>query len=132
MSVLGNGSFLRRILVADAVVSGAAGLLMALGADPLQELLAVPATLLRYAGMSLIPFAAALLFLSRRETLPHAAVSAVIALNLAWAALSVVIVVAGAIEPNRLGAAFVVVQAIAVAGLAELEYVGLRRSAAAA
>jgi hypothetical protein len=39
-------SFLRRVLLADAAVSAAVGLLMAAAAAPLQELLALPSVLL--------------------------------------------------------------------------------------
>ena len=47
-------------------------------------------------------------------------------------AASVLVLVSRTIEPNSLGIAFVVVQAVAVGVLAELEWVGLRRSAALA
>jgi hypothetical protein len=132
MSMHGASSFLRRILFADAAICGAAGVLMALGAGPLAELLALPAPLLRYSGLSLLPFAAALVSLSRRAAIPQAAAIAVIALNIAWVAASVLLLVAGAIEPNGLGVAFVLGQAAAVAGLAEMEYVALRQSSAVA
>jgi hypothetical protein len=130
MSVNPTSSFLRNVLLVDAATCAAAGLLMALGAMPMQEMLGLPAPLLRYAGLSLIPFAAALVYLSRRPA--SGAVVAVIAANAAWVAASVLILVVGAIEPNRLGAAFVLAQAATVAVLAEMEYVGLRRSATAA
>jgi hypothetical protein len=122
-------SFLRRILVLDALVSGAAGLLMALAAAPLQEWLGVPAGLLWYAGLLLLPWAALLALLARSQSLPSGAVVAVIVLNGLWVAGSIVVLLAGTIQPNALGYAFVLVQAAAVAVLAELETVGLRRVA---
>jgi hypothetical protein len=132
MSIKPLSSFLRNVLLADAATCAAAGLLMALGAQPLQELLALPAPLLRYAGLGLLPFAAALVYLSQKPAAPAGAVLAVIAGNAAWVAASVLILAAGVIEPNRLGVAFVLAQAAAVAVLAEMEWVGLRRSAALA
>ena len=123
-----RSSFLRRILLIDAAVSGAAGLVMALGAEPLERWLAVPAPLLRYAGWPLLPFAAALVYLARRPALPRGAVVTVIALNGAWVAASVLVLAAGAIQPAPLGYAFVVGQAVAVAALAEMETVGLRKA----
>jgi hypothetical protein len=78
--------FLRRVLVADAMICGAAGLFMALAASLLQSILGVPATLLRVAGASLVPFAAFLLYLARREPPDRTWVWAVIALNPAWVA----------------------------------------------
>jgi hypothetical protein len=128
MSKSGTSLFLRRILIADAVISGATGLLMAFGADALQELLGVPATLLRYAGWSLVPFAILVASLSRQEAPPRAGVLTVIGLNAAWVAASVLLLLPGWIHPNGLGYAFVVGQAVAVGVLAEMQYAGLRRS----
>ena len=44
---------------------------------------------------------------------------------------SVALLFSGAVTPNLLGEAFVAVQAIAVGALAELQYIGLRRSGGA-
>jgi hypothetical protein len=129
MPTQGTRPFLRQILLVDAVVSGAAGLLMGLGATALQEWLGMPAALLRYAGWSLVPFAVGLVLLARREALPRGAVVAVIALNVAWVLASVAVLFARAIQPSALGYAFVIGQAVAVAVLAEMETVGLRRAA---
>lgn len=125
-------NLLRQSLVADALISGATGLLMLLGAGVLDDLLAIPAALMRGAGLSLLPFAAALLHLARREQLPPPAIGAVIAINVAWVAASLLLLVSGWIAPNGLGIAFVVAQAVAVAVFAEVQYLGLRRSRAAA
>jgi hypothetical protein len=128
MQTLETSSFRRRILVADALASGATGLLMAFGAGTLQDLLGLPGELLRGAGWSLLPFAALLALLSRHGTLPRAAVVAVIAVNAAWVAGSFLLLVAGGLAPSALGYAFVVGQALTVALLAEMEYVGLGKS----
>jgi len=132
MSIFGTSLFLRRILLADGVISGATGLLMTLGAGALQELLGVPATLLRYAGLSLVPFAILVVYLSRHAVPPRSGVVAVIALNAGWVAASVLLLLAGWVEPNGLGYTFILGQAGAVAVLAEMQYVGLRSSAALA
>jgi hypothetical protein len=129
--MLNPSPLLRHTLVADAVISGATGLLMLLGASLLESLLGVPAALLRYAGVSLLPFAVLLLFLATRPGLPRKAVVAVIAANLAWVVASVLLLVSGEIAPTTIGVGFVVFQAVAVAAFADLQYVGLRRSAAA-
>ena len=78
-------NLLRLALVADAVASGATGLLMFAGAGLLAGLLGLPDELLRYAGDVLLP--------------------------------------------TMLGYAFVLVQAVAVGVLAELQWIGLRREA---
>ena len=51
-------SFLRQGLLADAVITGATGLVMLFGADVLASLLALPEALLRSAGLALLPFVA--------------------------------------------------------------------------
>jgi len=127
MSMPAN-SFLRRILVLDALASGGTGLLMALAAAPLEDWLGVPATLLRYAGWCLIPFAGLLVLLARSQALPAGAVVGVIVLNGLWVVGSIVVLLAEVIQPSALGYAFVVGQAVVVALLAEMETVGLRRA----
>lgn len=47
--------FLRNVLFADALVSGAAGILMMLGAPLLSPLLGLPQDLLFWAGLALVP-----------------------------------------------------------------------------
>jgi hypothetical protein len=88
----------------------------------------LPAPLLRFAGWSLVPYAAALVFVAGRATPSRGAVVAVIALNAAWVAASLLVLAAGALRPGPLGYAFVIAQAVAVALLAEMETVGLRRA----
>ena len=73
--------FLRRVLILDAIASAATGLFMFAGAALLEQWLNLPATLLRYAGLSLLPFAAILAWLGLRQPLSRAGVWAVIALN---------------------------------------------------
>ncbi|WP_280155245.1 hypothetical protein [Piscinibacter sp. XHJ-5] len=131
MSLVSVSPFLRRVLVADALISAAAGLLMTLGAGLLQELLALPAALLLAAGLALFPWAACLLWLARRPSVPAAAVWTVIVLNVAWVADSAWVALGGSFQPNALGEAFIAMQALAVLALAELEFVGMRRSSLA-
>jgi hypothetical protein len=125
-------TFLRRALAADAVTSGAAGLLMTFGAGALEGPLGLPAPLLQVAGLILLPFAAGVAYLAARAMPPRPAVWAVIALNAVWALDSGLLLVSGWVAPTALGYAFVIVQAAAVAAFAEIQYVGLRRSTARA
>ena len=87
-------TFLRRVLFADAAISGVSGLLMALGAGQLSALLGLPEPLLRYAGLALLPWAALVAWLALRDAPPRVAVGAVILGNLLWAADCVVILTA--------------------------------------
>jgi hypothetical protein len=127
-----NSPFLRRALLLDAVATGATGLLMLAAAGILQELLQVPGSLLREAGIILLPFAAVVLYLGTRERPSERAVATVIVINVLWVLASFGLLVSGAISPNILGYGFIVMQAVAVAVFAELQYVGLRRKRAAA
>jgi hypothetical protein len=131
VSSLSAPAFLRRVLLADAATSAAAGLLMLLGAGLVADPLGLPAALLRGAGLALLPFAACVGFLGLRGGISRPAVRAVILLNALWVAASLVLLLGGWVAPTALGYAFVIAQAAAVALLAELQYVGLRRLAAA-
>ena len=120
---------LRRALLADGAVSGATGLLLALAAGPLGDLLDLSTLLLRLTGVSLLPYAAALLYVATREAIDRSAVWVVIGLNLLWAVASIALLLTGWVEPSGLGYAFVIAQALVVAAFADLQYLGLRRSA---
>ena len=127
---LHRSSLLRRVLLADALVSGATGLLMFSGATLLTRVLALPETLLRYAGIVLLPYAACVAYVATRQRLHRTAVWAVIGINALWAADSMVLLLTGWIAPNVLGYGFVLIQAIAVAIFAALQYLGVRKLAA--
>ena len=60
--------------------------------------------------------------------MPKALVIIVVAGNAAWTLASIALLFSGAVTPNLLGAIFVAAQAVAVGALAELQYIGLRRS----
>ncbi len=125
---LNSAATLRLLLTVDAFISGATGAAMIAAADMLEPLLNVPATVMRSAGVMLLPFAAMVFFFSRQEQLTRSRVWVVIALNVAWVAASVLVLVSGWIQPSTLGLAFVLFQAVVVAGLAELQFTGLRRA----
>jgi hypothetical protein len=122
-----DSTFLRRVLALDAVSSAAMGALLLLALTPLTGLLGLPRPLLLWAGLSLLPFAALVGWLATRELPPRAGVWAVIILNAFWAVDSLLLLLAGWIEPTFLGAAFVVFQALFVGLLGALEIAELRR-----
>ena len=119
--------FLRRALVLDAVASGATGLMMIAGAGLVEGLLGLPAALLRGAGIVLVPYVAFVIYTGTRETISLPAVWAIIVANALWAAASALLLVSGWVAPTALGTAFVIAQAVIVALLGELQYMGLRR-----
>ena len=130
MMIATTSSLLRRVLAADAAISAACGVLMALGADVLAPMTGLPPALLSYAGIALLPWSALVFYLATRPRLPHAVVWAVIACNILWAADCALVLLVGGGAPTFFGYAFVIVQAVTVLVLAELQYFGLRRSQA--
>jgi hypothetical protein len=124
--------FLRNALRLDAFVSGAAALLLIGGASALAPLTGLPAGLLFWSGVVMVPFVAALAVVARRETVPRLVVVDIVALNALWVAASFGLIVSGLVEPTALGVAFVVVQALAVALFAVLQAIGTRRAPARA
>jgi len=131
MQILRTSTFLRWTLLADAATCVATGLLMTLGSGQLEQFLGLPAGLLRYAGVSLLPFAAFLVYLAKRENLSTQGVWTAIVLNTIWTAASLLLLMTGRVAPTELGYTFVIVQALGVAVFAGLEYFGLRKSATA-
>ena len=123
--------FLRRAIVADAILSGVSAVLLTLGAGALAPLLNLPEALLRETGLFLVAYAALVGWLGTRQSMPKPLVLIVIAGNAAWTLASIALLFSGAVTPNLLGEAFVAGQAIAVGALAELQYIGLRKSSGA-
>ena len=121
-------SLLRKALLADALLSGITGLALALLAGPLATPLGLAVGLLRWSGIILIPYAAFVARLGKRARIQRPLVFIVVACNAVWALDSVLLLVAGWIEPTLLGEVFVLGQAAVVAVLAELQFIGLRRS----
>lgn len=127
MSYDQSSNFLRRALILDALASGATGLLMIAGAGLVEGLLGLPAALLRGAGLVLVPYVAFVVYTGTRETISRSAVWIIIVANVAWAAASALLLASGWVSPTALGYAFVIAQAVVVALLGELQYMGLRR-----
>ena len=126
--MISSSQFLRRALLADAIFSGTGALAMAPGASMLAALLDLPEALLRETGLFLIAYAALVAWLGTRASVPKLLVAIVIAGNAAWTIASIALLFSGSVSPNLLGELFVVAQAIGTGVLAELQYIGLRRS----
>ena len=129
--MINSSNLLRGALVADAVASGAMGLLLAIAATPLASLLALPDAFLREAGLLLIPYALFVGYLGSRVQLPARLAWFVIAGNAVYVVASFALLFSQWLTPNLLGELFIAAQAIVVGVIAELQYIGMRRSAAA-
>jgi hypothetical protein len=120
-------SLLRRSLQADVAVTGSAALLLALAAGPLGDLFDLPVSMLRIAGIFLLPYTAFVAYVATRAEVPRRGAWTIVGLNLAWATASLLLLVTGWVDPSGIGITFVVVQALIVAGFADVQYLGLRR-----
>jgi hypothetical protein len=119
-------------LVVDAVASGSIAALHLAAPDLLVRLLDLPRALLVETGAFLVAYVALLLLLARSRRLWTLLVGAVVAGNAAWAVASLLLPISGLVAANAWGVAYIVVQALAVAGFAAAQYVGLKQSLPAA
>ena len=118
---------LRLALKLDAVVTGANGAAYLAAAGPLSDLLGLSEALLRGAGAFLLVYAAFVWIVGTRREIPRGAVFAIVAGNAIWAVDSVVMAIAGWGDATTAGTVWILLQAVVVAGFAELQLTGLRQ-----
>lgn len=128
MSVFASPRFLSRVMWVDAASCAATGALQLVLLNGMARLTGLPAPLLLSTGTFLLAYAAAAAWMASRALPPRRLIGLVVAGNFAWAVSCVVLLaIAGsAITPP--GWAWVLAQALTVVVLAELQWVGLRRS----
>ena len=123
---------LRRVLWADALSgSGTAVLHLAL-AGSLSSLLGLPGALLSASGILLLLYVALAGTLALQAVPSRALLGALVIGNFAWMVACLVLLFGGQVTPTPLGQAYLVVQAVAVLVLAELQWMALRRRQPAA
>ncbi|MCD9027198.1 hypothetical protein LDO26_03085 [Luteimonas sp. BDR2-5] len=127
MSRIARPRLLGQILHADALSTGAVAVIMLAAAAPLAAWTALPAMLLQGVGVALLPFAAWLAWLARRPTRGAAAV--VVAVNALYAIDCLALPLLGWVQPNALGFAFLLLQAVVVGGFAASAAFALGRAA---
>lgn len=120
-----NSISARQAVLADAAASGAMAALFIAASGLVAELTGLPAGFLFWVGIAFVPWVAALVLIGRSGG--AGAVEAVIAGNALWVVASIAVLVLGVFDLNALGVAFVIAQAVAVAILAELQFLGVRR-----
>ncbi|HSV52549.1 MAG TPA: hypothetical protein VLJ57_10550 [Burkholderiaceae bacterium] len=131
MSLLSSPNFLRNVIRADAASGLASSLLHLMLAGYLSDLLGLPRALLVGSGLLLLGYVALAAFISTCDPMPRPLVWTLVAGNAAWALACLLLLSSAALAPTLLGKIYIVVQALAVAVLAELEWTGLRRQAQA-
>jgi len=127
-SMLSSPNFLRNVLRVDALSCIACGALQVAFPAATARLLNLPEGLIAYTGEFLLVYAAVVAFVSTRNPLPRPFIWALVAGNAGWALACVLLLAGGGLSPSALGIAYVVMQALTVAVLAELQYFGLRRA----
>lgn len=124
-----NSISARHAVLADAAASGALAALFIAAAGPVATLTGLPAGFVFWIGVALLPWTVALALIGRAEPPAASAVETVVAVNALWVVASIAVIVLGVFDLNALGIAFVIAQALAVAVLAEFQFMGLRRGA---
>jgi hypothetical protein len=119
---------LRHALLADAVVSGGAGLLQVAGGAAVVSLFGLPQTLVLGSGLFMLAYAAALVVLTRASVLRRLWVAVIVVGNFAWADACVALWAFDVISPTPFGTAWLLVQAAGVTALAVWQGIGWRMS----
>ena len=114
------------ILLVDAVITGATGVLMLAGAWFLDDLLDLPTNLLWISGLILVLYAGFLVGVRDQGAISFPQVEAIVLINVGWGIGCLTVLVASWIDPNRLGIAFVLIQVVVVFAFATLQ-VGVAR-----
>lgn len=118
--------FLRNTLLADAAMGAVAAVPTIAASGFLAGLLDLPAGLIFWAGVTLLPVVAFLLLMARRNDVPRSWLREIVIINGAWVIASFGILALGLVSPNVLGVLFVVAQGLAVAFFAALQFAALR------
>ena len=127
-SRLSSPNFLRNVLRVDALSCIACGVLQVAFPAAMARLLNLPEGLVAYTGEFLLVYAAVVAFVSTRNSFPRGVIWVLVAGNVSWALACELLLVSGRVSPSMPGVAYVVMQALTVAVLAELQYFGLRRT----
>ena len=124
--------FLRNVLRVDALTCLITGVLSVAASSLLGSSLGLSGGLLQGSGIALLAVGAFILFAAKNVPALRWPVWIVVLGNAVWVLASVLLLISGLEQPTGLGTAYVIVQAVIVAVLAELEYIGLRKTAGVA
>lgn len=123
---------LQSTLALDAVTCGAMGILLVSASELISGITLVPASLLLWAGLLLLPIACFMALFTRTPVVPVWAVQIIVLGNVLWVLGSVALPVLGLIPLSAFGWIFILAQAAVVAIFAGLEWFKRPRPAAAA
>ncbi|MBW6439618.1 hypothetical protein KZ829_38415 [Actinoplanes hulinensis] len=121
-----SDALLRFVLKADAVVTGVNGIAYLVLAGVLTDVLGYPVSVQRWVGAFLTVFAIGVGVIATRPVVSRAAVRVLIAVNVVWVLLSVVVLGTGAVEATTLGQVWMAAQAAVVAAFAAIQAYALK------
>jgi hypothetical protein len=102
--------------------------LRTLGRRNLMPRLRLPAAMLMGTGQFLLIYGVAVAFLATRVRVANAVIWMLIAGNSIWALACLAMLISGRVDMTLLGNVYVIIQAVTVAALAQLQYLGLRQT----
>jgi hypothetical protein len=123
-----SASTLRRVLWLDAASGMVTGLSHLVLAEPLSDWTGIPAAWLQLAAMIVFGAASLAAWLATRASPPFAGVRFLAAGNFAWVAASLWLAFGAGLPITALGLGWVLMQAVTVLVLAELEWAGAGQS----
>lgn len=123
-----NDSLLRFALRADATLCAGLGLLIAMAADPLSRLSGLSPTSEWISGAALVVYGATLYLLAGARDVRRIG-AGVLAGNIAFAILVIVVLIAGWLPLTELGVVSIIAFTAVTLGFAYVQYLGVRRLA---
>ena len=128
-SQFARSNLLRYAVRGDAIITAATGAICLADAQPLATFLGIqPPLALQILGAVLVLYGAFLFYTAAQTQLNRRIATAAIALDLIWLIDSAILLVAGWLPLTSAGMWTIGLIAVAVAIVAELKFVGLRRS----
>ena len=119
-----------RIVWLDAAVCLSTGLVLAVANTPIAGITAIPAGLVLWSGLLLLPIAAFMAFVASRRPVPALGLTLIVFGNLGWVVVSLALLTGLWFTPNVIGIAFILAQAAFVAFFAWIEHVAKRSAPA--
>lgn len=122
-----SDGFARLALKLDAVVTGLNGIAYLALATILDPFFGITSGVQYPVGAFLALYALGVLAVGTRREISRTGLATVIAANLLWLVLSLVVAFSDALTPTGVGTVWIVLQALTVGGFAGLQYLGLKR-----
>ncbi len=132
LSSLTSPAGLRRVLWFDAASGAGTGIMQLAASGPLAQMLGLPVALLQATGVAIFAFVALAAWLAMQPVPPRGALGVLIGGNFAWVAGCLWLAWGGSPGVTALGVAYLMVLAVVVLVLAELQSMGWRRTRACA